>query len=418
MTNDRHLWQMCWVRDLVLLALGVVVLWIAYVTRSVTALVVIAVTLAYIVNPLVTWAQRRLRVPRWASSALIIAVLATSLIAFMLWAVPMLNRQINSLWAQLPEYIGFLADRLGVELDWKGLSRQLNATLKAGLGTDTPSGPAAATLGTYAQPVGSAVAQITLMLVSVIRRTASFVTYIPVAAAVIAFCFYFFCWHWETIVRWFDQFIPAHSREKAIHIIRLMDRTVAGFIRGRLLQSLVMSLVLSLGWWRCGVPYWLLLGLCCGLLNLVPFLAVVGWLAALVLAGTDHVMANAAAYQAALEAARAAGADGAAVAYPAFRVGVLIWPTVIYLFAQGLDGWVVEPLIQGKATNLDPLTVLLSVLIGGSLAGLLGMLLAIPTAACIKILAREVLVPYLRARAQGDRGPGGRGRPETTEGGP
>jgi predicted PurR-regulated permease PerM len=74
---------------------------------------------------------------------------------------------------------------------------------------------------------------------------------------------------------------------------------------------------------------------------------------------------------------------------------------VVYLIAQLADGWLVEPVVQGKATNLDPLTVMLAVIIGGSLAGLLGMLLAIPFAACGKILAREVILPELRQFAEG-----------------
>ncbi len=152
-----------------------------------------------------------------------------------------------------------------------------------------------------------------------------------------------------------------------------MDRSVSAFIRGRLMQALVMGVILSIGWWIAGVPYWLLLGMGCGLLNLVPFLAAVGWIVAITLATVDHLSTPA-----------------------AFNIMVLVWPTAVYLVAQGLDGWVIEPVVQGKATNLDPLTVLLAVLIGGSLAGLLGMLLAIPAAACIKILGHEVIVPRLR----------------------
>ena len=79
---------------------------------------------------------------------------------------------------------------------------------------------------------------------------------------------------------------------------------------------------------------------------------------------------------------------------------MVIFPTVVYLLAQALDGWVMEPIVQGRATNLDPLTVLLAVLIGGTLAGLLGMLAAIPVAACIKILGQEVMVPRLRRYAE------------------
>jgi len=86
-----------------------------------------------------------------------------------------------------------------------------------------------------------------------------------------------------------------------------------------------------------------------------------------------------------------------------FRWMVLLLPTVVYVVAQTIDGWVVEPLVQGKATEMGTLTVLLVVMIGGSLGGLIGLLIAIPVAACIKILCVELLLPYLRDLAAGRR---------------
>jgi len=88
---------------------------------------------------------------------------------------------------------------------------------------------------------------------------------------------------------------------------------------------------------------------------------------------------------------------------------VFVAPSLAYLVVQALDGWVVEPLVQGRATNLDPLSVLLAVLVGGALAGLAGMLVAIPVAACAKILGQEVVVPRLRELAgrQHEAGEGG-----------
>ena len=139
------------------------------------------------------------------------------------------------------------------------------------------------------------------------------------------------------------------------------------------------QLVLSIGWWAVGVPYWLLLGMGSGLLNLVPFAAVVGWVAATGLALVDHL----------------SGGGG-------FTWMVLVWPTVVYAVAQMVDGWVVEPIVQGRATDLDPLTVLLAVLIGGSLFGLMGLILAIPLTACGKIVAQEWVLPRLRDWAAGN----------------
>ena len=76
-----------------------------------------------------------------------------------------------------------------------------------------------------------------------------------------------------------------------------------------------------------------------------------------------------------------------------FIIGFL---SIVYVIAQSLDGWVIEPLVQGKATGMDALTVLLVVLAGGALLGILGVVLAVPIAACIKILCQEILLPKLR----------------------
>ena len=60
------------------------------------------------------------------------------------------------------------------------------------------------------------------------------------------------------------------------------------------------------------------------------------------------------------------------------------------------------PLIAGKATNLDPVTIFVAVLAGGSVLGAYGMLLAIPIAACVKILIQESVLPNVRKWARGE----------------
>jgi predicted PurR-regulated permease PerM len=211
----------------------------------------------------------------------------------------------------------------------------------------------------------------------VLASAVGFATYVTVALAIIAFCFYFFVWKFERLKHWFVPFIPLSHRQRTLDILAKMDGSISGFIRGRLLQSTVIAVVLSVGWWLAGVPYYLLLGIGGGLLNLIPYFAIVAWPLAILATGLASFDQN----------------------LPALGLGfweVFFFPTLVYLIAQGLDGWVIEPWVQGKATNLEPVTVLLAVLIGGSLAGLLGMLIAIPTAACLRILAQEVVLPELR----------------------
>jgi predicted PurR-regulated permease PerM len=198
-------------------------------------------------------------------------------------------------------------------------------------------------------------------------------SYLLIAAVVVVFCFFFFVWKWDALVTWFLPYIPASRRARVVEVVGKMDASVSAFIRGRLVQSVVVAIVLSVGWAVTDVPYWLLLGLAGAALNLVPYAAMAVWPVAVLLATVDGYAEN------------------------DFSLWWdVIGASVVYLIAQSLDAYVVEPVVQGKATNLDPLTVLLVVLVGGSLAGLMGMLLAIPIAACVRIVARELVLPKMR----------------------
>jgi len=80
---------------------------------------------------------------------------------------------------------------------------------------------------------------------------------------------------------------------------------------------------------------------------------------------------------------------------------VVFAPLVVFMIAQGMDDYVLTPAIQGKNTGMDTPSILFASLAGGTLAGVYGLLLAIPIAACIKILLREVFWPRFDAWAKG-----------------
>lgn len=380
-TPETPIWRTRWFGHLltallVLAVIGLVLpplLAVMYAVRPVLLPVLIGVGLAYAADPLARWAKRRLRIPRPASALTLMTAIGLILLGLLIYLVPKLIAQVYDLIRNLPTYLEQLAAQL--HIDVSELVIQLEQM--AGL-APAQVGPEGAPLD-----VGAASATVAGWLgvgIGVIGSTIGYATYVALAIVVICFCFFFFMWKFDRISAWFVPFIPASRREHAIVVLRKMDVSVSGFIRGRLIQATVVAVVLSVGWSPlfADVPYWLLLGVGSGFLNLIPYAAVVGWPLAVGLAWLDTVTTGGS----------------------TFNVWhVVVWPSVVYIFAQSLDGWVVEPLVQGKATNLDPLTVLLVVLVGGSLAGLLGLLIAIPAAACAKILAQEVLLPRLRAWA-------------------
>lgn len=423
--TNPPIWRKGWFQFLlgvllVLAVAGVVlppVLGLLYAARSVLVPVVIALALAYAVNPAVNWMQARLKMPRALSAVVIMLAVAVVFLSLFIYLAPTLYAQSRELINSGQRY----AEELTEQLDMEDIQQRIHGAVDKALGmsdaTNTaeqdtaaapppPTSPSPATEPTPTATTDSAdttttahtneAAAATSMLSNIdfeaLYKTAAgaldvgygvvstaigFTSYLALSAVVIVFCFFFFVWKFSAVTGFFVPFIPIQYRDRTLELLGMMDQSVSGFIRGRIVQVTCVAVVLSVGWWLAGVPYWLLLGILGGLLNLIPYAAVIAWPLAVLLAWLHGLSMD-----------------------EAFNFWhVVFWPSLVYFVAQGLDGWVVEPLVQGKATDLDPLTVLLCVLIGGSLLGLLGMLIAIPTTACIKILLREVILPRLRQLA-------------------
>jgi len=393
-----------------------------YAVRSVLTPVVFALVLAYIFNPLVTWMDRMLRIPRWGGTALIMGVGTLVLLVSLAVGVPVLVEQgsslINKLRDAYPKVLASIAADTGAELP-ESMDEEPAAPQSPPEESAEPAEPAtAATDGegvpgqpqaepgqpdqaesafrkllasepvqkmltasmTYLAELDWSTAATTALRTmdvgtSVVGSAISVTMYWLVFVMVAVFSFFFLSWKLEQFMDWFVPFIPINHRQRTLEILGRMDRTVSAWLRGRLVQALLLAIMLTVGWGVAGVPYWFLLGVISGVLGLVPYLIVVGWAVAMLLAALDSLSGG------------------------SFSWWVLLWPTLVYVIAQTIDGWVVEPLLQGKATEMGTLTVLLVVMIGGVLGGVLGLLVAIPVAACIKILCVELVLPKLRELA-------------------
>jgi predicted PurR-regulated permease PerM len=109
--------------------------------------------------------------------------------------------------------------------------------------------------------------------------------------------------------------------------------------------------------WLIDLPFWLIIGILAGFLNLIPFLGpVVG------------------------------GALAALVALLNGDLSQAIWAVLIFVAIQQVDNHVITPLVQRTRVNLSPLVIILALIIGGSVAGLLGVLVAVPMTAAIRII--------------------------------
>jgi predicted PurR-regulated permease PerM len=183
---------------------------------------------------------------------------------------------------------------------------------------------------------------------------------------------FYFLWRFNAGVHIVHDHLPAAYREGIVHVLTTINGAVANFFRGRLLVSLGVGLASALGWSLVGVPYSLPLGLLAGALNLVPFMSLLALPPVLLftwVSASDHWL------------------------------GPVMLAMGVYLAVQALESFLLSPLIEGQSSGLHPLVIVVALLIGAEVAGLLGMLLAIPLASTLKTLAAEFVLPEIRRLA-------------------
>jgi predicted PurR-regulated permease PerM len=194
-----------------------------------------------------------------------------------------------------------------------------------------------------------------------------------------AFFFYFFCTGYGKVIAFWESLIPERRKSLTINLFTRMDAVISGFIRGRLIITAIFMVYYTVAYVLIGVPTPLLLGPIIGALALVPYATAVGVPISMALLYLTP----------------------AAVSWQNEWWWVVGAPLLVSVGAQILDDYILTPTIQGKSTGMDTPTILFASLAGGVLAGFYGLLLAIPVAACLKIVLREVVWPRFRAWAEG-----------------
>jgi predicted PurR-regulated permease PerM len=144
------------------------------------------------------------------------------------------------------------------------------------------------------------------------------------------------------------------SRDEITHAFQTIIRVLGGWLRGTLIQSVVVAVLFTVGLWAAGVPYALAIGVIGGLINVVPYVGPV------------------------ITALLAAGAGLFVSPWAAF------WGVVVVLVVQQIDSLVVAPRVLGDQVDLHPLLVILAFLVGATLFGLPGVVLSVPVAAVFK----------------------------------
>lgn len=330
------------------LAIFILVLWLL---SDILLPFVAGLAIAYLLTPL-TDRLEKLGVNRLLAALMIITVVVVAFVYVVLLVAPVLGSQLTSFIATIPGYVGKLQALLSDQ------SRPWVQKL-VGAGFD----PQASLGDLMTQGVG----WLTGFLRSLWLGGRALVSLFSLVVVTPVVAFYLI-YDWHRMVATVDSWVPLRQRDTVRQLARETDAAIAGFVRGQTAVCLILGSFYAIALTVSGLNFGLLIGLISGLITFIPY---VGSMTGLVLA------------------------VGVAVAQ--------FWPdytsilTVlgIFLVGQFLEGNVLSPKLVGESVGLHPVWLIFALLAFGYLFGFVGLLVAVPLAATIGVLARFALRRYL-----------------------
>ena len=329
---------------LVLLAL------VIYRFNAVIPPLMIAFLVAFVLDPIVDFITARLHLSRGLAASLVFFVLILGMLGTLAapaTVVPSIARAVRALQIDVIRIITDVGAFFERPLEIRGYSVDLSQLYQELSGM----------LRTF---VGS-VAQGTIDVVLEVASGAFWLIIILIAA-------YYLVKDADRLVEQLDNLAPPGYRDDFVRLRKQITAVWNAFLRGQLVMGLLMVAITTIAAMAVGLPYAFVLGLLAGLAEFVPNL---GPIVALI------------------PAALLALFQGSAF-LPLSNFWFAVLVTGMYLVIQQVEGNLLLPRVMGSSLNLHPLVVLFGIIVGGSLAGILGMLLAAPVLATLRVVGRYV----------------------------
>ena len=305
---------------------------------SVAAPLFIGFVVAWLLNPAVTYLNKK-GVKRGLGSVFVFVMFLIIVFLVIKFMLPMLYEQINefieiipSLFLQVTNFIHENFLKLNATgFDFTGVESKIYDTLE-NFGSDLTTKLPSIIIG----GVSSVISSIWSLLLGFIVG-------------------FYLLIDFDGMKKIFNIVPKKHKNTVSKHMHEL-DDTCKDFVQGTLLISFIIFVVTSIFFAIIGLPSPMLFGLICGITNIIPYIG--PWVG---------------------------GAIAAIVGFTVSPfIGIL---TIVIAFAsQQIDGIILQPLIMGRTMKLHPVTIMIGLLVFGYFFGMLGMIIATPSIACIKVI--------------------------------
>ncbi|MFL6556594.1 MAG: AI-2E family transporter [Bacillus sp. (in: firmicutes)] len=319
---------------------------ISFVFRPVALLVqilffpfLLAGVLYYLFRPLVHFLQLK-NVPR-TLSILLIYLMAGALISLLIYFVgPILQKQINSLIDSAPATMEAVQKKITELQANKWLQRlQENKSFNFEKGTNIPSGLAA---------IGSNIMDFIGMMARIVTV---FIT--------VPFILYYMLKEGEKAPRQILRLLPAVQQKNGRKILTDLDEALSSYIQGQIFVSFCVGTMFFIGYLVVGLDYSLLIAMVAMFTNVIPFIGpIIAMIPALIIAFLDSPM-------------------------------MVIKVLIVMVVVQQIEGHIISPQVMGRKLEIHPLTIISLLLAAGNMAGVLGLILAVPVYAVLKVIVHH-----------------------------
>lgn len=308
--------------------------------RSIIPPFVVGLILAYLLSPMTVWLEKKGLTRPGAVAVIFIWIIALSSLVLFLF-LPKLYLELGKLTSVLPQKIQAISkyiDYTKARYSQAGLPSEVSKLIED---------------------------QIQEGQVFLIGWLESLIHNLPALIASLGlltlspFIAIYFMLDWKRISTGVLEAVPHKVRGQWHKLLLEVDYIIQRYIQGNIIDSVLVGLLIGLGVKLIGMDYALIIGIICGITNLIPYFGPI-------LGGIPSVLL--------------------ALAISPFMALKVV---LVIFVVQQIDGNIIHPKLMSGKVGLHPLWVVFALLAGGELGGILGMFLAIPVAAIIRIIIRD-----------------------------
>lgn len=325
-------------RIIILLLLAVGFIWLLDSLSWIIRLILTSTLIVYILYPLLQYLKRKFHLNHALATVIVFITFLIFCIFMISLFVPVIYNEATELAETFPHYVA----RFQEYLAW--LSQQ---TINLDIEEEVRS-----YLLNLSDNLHQAFEYLADASLSLIGGAVDFI--------IVLFVVFYLLYDFHSVRKQLVALVPQSRRALAEELLSTVDINVGSFIRGSLVRCLVVGIITGIALYIAGMPYALLLGLLAGIFNFILYIGP---------------------YIAAIPAVLLSFS-------PLTPSPIIV--ILIYVVIQALDGVFLAPVILGRVVKLRPITVILAILAGGSLAGLIGMVLAVPVAGIIKSVVEMI----------------------------